>query len=103
MKKVTGRKAGELFLRACKAQEAARKRLLEMCGAASFNFPSHKVQFVAGKPRVSGVALLHEGNVYEIENKLQAHPGDEKGDPSLICYRVVKPDTRQMTLFVFAT
>lgn len=100
--KTSGPKAGELYDRATKALANARARLLRLCGAQDYDFPSHKVRYCGTERRkVSGSTLTYDGRVYEIQNTLQAKPGDDQGDHSLVCYRVAQSESRQMELLVF--
>ncbi len=100
--KISGMKAGELYEKSVKATANARSRLLELVGAKDFDFPSHRVRYCGTeRHKVTGTTLTYDGNVYEIHNTLRAKPGDEKGDQGLVCYRAIKPDTRQYELLIF--
>lgn len=100
--KISGTKAGELYEKSVKAVANARDRLLTLVGAKDYDFPSHRVRYCGTqRHKVSGTSLTHDGTVYEIHNTLRAKPGDDKGDHGLVCYRVIKPDTRQYELLVF--
>ena len=100
--KISGPKAGELYNRAAKALTNARTRLLRMCGAQDYDFPSHKVHYCgAERRRVLGSTLIYDGRVYEIQNTLRAKPWDDQGDHSLVCYRVAQSESRQMELLIF--
>lgn len=100
--KTNGPKAGELYDRATKSLANARLRLLRACGAQDYNFPSHKVRYCGTeRRRVSGSILTYDGKIYEIQNTLRAKPGDDQGDPSLVCYRVAQSESRQMELLIF--
>ena len=100
--KMTGEKAGELFNKARAAFAAASVRLLRFCGEERWAYPPSQVHYEGdAKPTVRGSTLIHNNATYEVLSVHRAKPGDAKGDPKLVCFRVVKSDTRDGCLFIF--